>query len=108
LLLSISFNLRSLYSYYIYFYNGLRPDFKRELILYVMKSFKEVSFDFRAKNCPLLKSKSGALRVWDMNTMFTSAPWSSVLSMENLNTMITSAPRRVNILIICKLMTLII
>jgi len=35
--------------------------------------------------------------VWDTNTKLTSAPRSSVLSVENLNIMITSAPRKVNI-----------
>jgi len=40
--------------------------------------------------------------------MLTSAPRSSVLSVENLNIMITNTPRRVNMLIMCKLMILII
>ena len=44
----------------------------------------------------------------DMDAMLMSAPRSSVLSVDNLDIMITSAPRRVNIIIMCKLITLII
>jgi len=40
--------------------------------------------------------------------MLMSAPSSSVLSVKNLNVMISSASRKVNILIMCKLMILII
>ena len=44
----------------------------------------------------------------DIDTMLTSAYRSSVLNVENLNIIINSVPRRVNILIMCKLTTLII
>ena len=80
------------YSYYIY-YNGLRRDFKKELILYVMK-FKlqrDVSFDFRVEIVHF-KSQRGVLHVRDMDIMLTSVSRLSVLSVNNLNIMITSTP----------------
>ena len=44
----------------------------------------------------------------DMNTMLTSAPRSSVLSVKNLEFTIISGPQRVYTLILCILMILII
>jgi len=36
-------------TYICMFYNGLRLDFKKELILHIMKSVKETFFGFRAR-----------------------------------------------------------
>ena len=71
-----------------------------------MKSVKE-TFGFRAKIVDF-QNQRGVLHVRDMDTILTSASRLGVLSVGNLNIMITSAPRRINILIMCKLMTFII
>ena len=73
-----------------------------------MKSVKETFLLVLELELFTLKPKSSALCLRYMDNMLTSAYQSSVLSAENLNIMITSAPRKVNILIMCKLMTLII
>ena len=86
-------------------YNRLRLDFKRELILHVMKSIKEtflLALEIELSTFKIRK-RCSMCEIW--TPCVWVPPRSSVLSVENLDIMITSAPRRVNKLIMCKLMT---
>ena len=63
-------------------HNGLRHDFKRELILHVMKSVKETFLLALELEITTFRTKEQLLHVRDMDTMLTSAPRSSVLSVK--------------------------
>ena len=73
------------------FYNRLIPNFKRELVLHVMKPVKEMFLLALELELSTFKTKKRFLRVRDIDTMLTSTPQSSVLRVENLNIMITGA-----------------
>ena len=71
--LECGFHIRHLSTIYM-FYNGLRLDFKRELILHVMKSVKVTFlFCFRVRIVHF-QNQRDVLRVSNMDTMLTSAP----------------------------------
>jgi len=73
-----------------------------------MKSIKETFLLALKLELSTFKIKRRCSTCERYDTMLTSTPRSSVLIMENLSIIITSAHRRVNILIICKLIILIV
>jgi len=76
-----SFKIHHLPTIYM-LHNGLRHDFKRELILHVMKSVKETFLLALELEITTFRTKEQLLHVRDMDTMLTSAPRSSVLSVK--------------------------
>jgi len=98
------------------FYNGLRLEFKKELILHNMESVKEMfllALELESSIRAPLNRSTFKIKKWcstceGYGHNSYECPSIKCSKCENLDIMITSVPRRVNILIICKLMTLII